>query len=409
MSGFDAEVIVVGGGPAGSATAWMLARGGRDVLILDRASFPRPKVCAEYISPEACRLLESMDVLAAAERAGAVRLTGMQVRSPNGTVLVGEFGAARERTGTYVDGLALRRERLDSLVLDAARRAGARVRECSHVADVSRDASGRVDGIVLADGTPLRARFVVGADGLRSVVARRLALGSRSRWPRRVAFVTHYRGIDGMGPHGEMHVERDGYVGLARVDSDLVNVAVVVPVRLAKSAATDIGAFIDEWIHRRPHLARRFANATRETVARGVGPFGWQVRRAWVPGAAVVGDAADFFDPFTGEGIYAALRGGELLAPYIHVACDARLARDEQDALRAYDRARRDAFGGKWKLERLVGCAVSWPLFMNRVARGLAKRRDLADTFVGVTGDVVPARAVLRPSYVVALAHASLL
>ena len=73
----------------------------------------------------------------------------------------------------------------------------------------------------------------------------------------------------------------------------------------------------------------------------------------------------------------------------------------------AYDRARQHAFGGKWMLERLVGMAVSWAPFMNRAARGLARRRDLADTFVGVTGDIVPARAVLRPAYALALAYAA--
>ena len=65
-------------------------------------------------------------------------------------------------------------------------------------------------------------------------------------------------------------------------------------------------------------------------------------------------------------------------------------------------------FGGKWKVERLVGLAVACPAFMNRAARGLARRRDLADTFVGVTGDVVPASAVLRPSFVLALTRAAL-
>jgi flavin-dependent dehydrogenase len=142
---------------------------------------------------------------------------------------------------------------------------------------------------------------------------------------------------------------------------------------------------------------------------RSTGPFAWQTRRAWGPGAALVGDAADFFDPFTGEGIFAALRGGEILAPYVHALCTSNAPGAEREALSAYDRCRRDTFGGKWKVERLVGYAVEWPLFMNRVARGLARRRDLADTFVGVTGDVVPASAVLRPAYILALAQASFL
>lgn len=407
MNRRDADVIVVGAGPAGAAAAWSLARGGRSVLLLDRAQFPRPKPCAEYVSPEASRILDAMGVLQPALRAGAASLDGMRVRAPNGTELIGEFGAARERVGLHTRGIALRRETLDALLLDAARAGGAVVRESAQVVGLVHDAAARVDGVTLRDGTVLRARMVIGADGLRSVVARRLGVGVRARWPRRVAFVTHYAGVDGMGAHGEMHVERDGYVGLAPVDSGLVNVAVVVPVARSRHAATDPSSFIAEWIRARPHLAARFARAARHTPARGTGPFGWRTRRAWVPGAALVGDAADFFDPFTGEGIYAALRGAELLTPYVHAVCATDDARVEREALEAYDRARRHAFGGKWMLERVVGFAVGWAPFMNRAVRGLARRRDLADTLVGVTGDIVPAGAVLRPAYALALAHAA--
>jgi flavin-dependent dehydrogenase len=375
--------------------------------VLDRAAFPRPKPCAEYISPEACRILEAMDVMDRALGAGAARLGGMMVRAPDGTELSGEFGRARERVGTHVDGIALRREHFDPMILDAARKAGARVEERAHVVDVHRDQGGRVDGVILATGETRHARLVVGADGLRSIVARRIGVGVRSRWPARVAFVTHFEGVDGMRNYGEMHVDREGYVGLAKVDHDLVNVAVVVPTSGARAAASDPTEFVDRWLRSRAQLAPRFARARSVSPVQAVGPFAWKSRRAWAPGAALVGDAADFFDPFTGEGIYAALRGAELLGPYAHAVCAARDGRGEEEALRAYDRCRRDVFGGKWMVEKLVGRAVAWPPFMNRAARGLAKRRDLADTFVGVTGDVVPASAILRPAYILALAHAS--
>jgi geranylgeranyl reductase family protein len=403
----DADVIIVGAGPAGAATAWSLARSGLSVIVLDRARFPRPKPCAEYVSPEASRILEAMNVLSAARSAGAAALDGMRVRAPDGTELIGEFGAARQRQGAHTRGIALRRELLDPLLVDAARGAGADVREERRVVDLTRDHRGRVNGVGLLGGEQLRARVVVGADGLRSVVARRLGVGIHARWPRRVAFVTHYAGVAGMGPHGEMHVERDGYVGFAPVDSGLVNVAVVVPAERARAAAAAPAEFVANWIRQRAHLAARFANATRHTPVRGTGPFGWRTRRAWAPGAALVGDAADFFDPFTGEGIFAALRGAELLTPYVHAVMAAGDEGAEREAFEAYDRARHHAFSGKWMLERLVGMAVSWAPFMNRAARGLARRRDLADTFVGVTGDIVPARAVLRPAYALALAHAA--
>jgi flavin-dependent dehydrogenase len=110
-----------------------------------------------------------------------------------------------------------------------------------------------------------------------------------------------------------------------------------------------------------------------------------------------VGDAADFFDPFTGEGIYAALRGAELAADAIVASAQ------DAGALRRYEDARRAEFGGKWKVERAIGSAVAWPWAMNRAVGALAARKDLANLIVGVTGDFVPASRVLRPGFLAQL------
>ena len=406
-----ADVIVVGGGPAGAATSGALARAGVDVLVLDRARFPRVKACSEYLSPEASRVLASMGALEMVERSGAARLAGMRVRAPNGTWLRGQYAAAHGFRGYRDWGLALPRERLDAILLDCARRAGARVHERARVADLARDATGRVVGVRVltrAGSATYRAPVVVGADGLRSVVARRLGLARRNRWPRRVALVAHYRGIDDVGDCGEMHVERDGYAGLADVGGGLTNVAVVVPARRGREiAAVGAAAFAERWLGARAHLATRFERAERVSPVLATGPFASHARRAWSPGAALVGDAADFFDPFTGEGIYAALRGGEMLAAHLLAAGDPGRSASVDAALRAYDRARREEFRGKWIVERLIGGAVASCFVMNRAARALAARRDLADLLVGVTGDFVPAREVLRPAFVLRLLSAA--
>ncbi len=403
-----AEVVVVGAGPAGAATAWGLARGGRDVLLLDRAHFPRPKACAEYVSPDALRLLDDMGVLDAARAAGASTLTGMRIHAPSGATMVGEFGAARGFRGAHDRGLALRRTVLDPMLVEAARAAGARVETGVAIRDLQRDASGRVTGVVDRTGRVIEAGLVIGADGLRSVVARRLDVGGRHHGPRAVAFVTHYADVEGMGALGEMHVARHGYVGLAPVEDGLTNVALVLPASRAAAASADPAAFVAQWLREHTTLGPRVTRARAMTPVRTTGPFGWRVRRAWRPGAALVGDAAEFYDPFTGEGIHSALRGAALLVPYGHAAATARDARDADIALAAYERARREAFRAKWIVERLIGLAVRHPWLLDRIARGLAGRRDLADTLVGVTGDVVPHATVLHPRFALALVRATL-
>ena len=405
----DAEVLVVGGGPAGAASAFFLARAGVDVLVIDRARFPRDKPCAEYLSPQASRILHDMGVLEAIEGAGAAQLSGMRVRAPNGAVIHGEFASSHGFHGFRDHGLALRRLELDALLLDRARAAGARVSEGLMVRDLVRDAHQRVDGVLVdttAGRRTLRASLVIGADGLRTVVGRRLGLTRLGRFPRRMAVVAHYGGVDGMGGCGEMHVDDAGYVGLSDVGHGLTNVAVVVPAARARVIAGNAGAFLDRWIADRPHLARRFVHAARLTTARATGPFNSHARRAWAPGAALVGDAADFFDPFTGEGIYAALRGGELLTGYAFDAARATTAHRHDIALAAYHRSLRHEFRGKRMVERLVGAAVAMPALFNRAAAVLSTRRDMADLLVGVTGDFVPPREVLRARFFLRLVAA---
>jgi flavin-dependent dehydrogenase len=397
-----AQVIIVGGGPAGSSLAFALARIGVRVLVLDRARFPRSKPCAEYLSPQASRVLSAMGVLEAVERSGAAQLAGMVIRAPDGTRVVGEFAGCSVK-GFRDRGLSVRREVLDHILLNAAREAGAEVREEVRVIDLSRDTSGRICGVRTAEDMVLSADLVVGADGLRSVVARRLGFARYARWPRRYALVTHYRGVEQIGECGEMHVERGGYVGIADVGDGLTTVALVVPSSRAKAMADGREAFLDRWLAGRPQLAARFARARRVSPVAATGPFASRARRAWAPGAALVGDAADFFDPFTGEGIYAALRGGELLAPVLAQSLGATSSRAADDALATYDQRRRREFGGKWIVEWIIGAVVGSPRLMNRAAHVLAARKDMADLLVGVTGDFVPARAVLNARFLLSL------
>ncbi len=342
----------------------------------------------------------------------AAPLTGMTVHAPSGGKIHGEFVAQHGFRGFRDRGLGIRRELLDAIVLDRARAGGVRVEEGVKVEDVLRDATGRVSGVRVrtdAGHRDIASELVIGADGLRSVVARRVGLAHTARWPKRIALVAHYRGVAGMTSLGEMHVTHRGYLGLASVNDGVTNVALVVNVHHARDMLGDPEAFLHAWIARHPTLAVRLASAVRVSPVRAVGPFASRARRPYTDGVALVGDAADFFDPFTGEGIYSALRGGELLAPFAVDVVHAASRRDpaqERRALRAYARARHDAFAGKWRVERAIGVAVAAPSLMNGAARVLGHDRDLSDLIIGVTGDFVPASAVLAPRVLLRVARA---
>jgi len=129
------------------------------------------------------------------------------------------------------------------------------------------------------------------------------------------------------------------------------------------------------------------------------GPFArWSRRAVSSSGSALlVGDAADFFDPFTGQGIYSALRGAELAASAILDTLTTGAS------LRQYARARRREFTGKWLLERMIGIAVGWPALIERVVGRMLRRPELADLLVRATGNCIPARAVLTPGVLAGL------
>lgn len=414
------QALIVGGGPAGSSLAWHLRQSGIDVVVLDRAHFPRRKACSEYVSPEGARILHAMGVLRTIESAPSARLHGMTVHAPGGSEIHGEFVSDHGYRGYRDYGIGVRRTVLDPILLGAARGAGASVHEGVKVDDLLID-GGRVCGVRTRSPEGTRewhASLVIGADGLRSIVARRAELQRRLPWPARIAFVGHYRGVRGVGRFGEMHVRRDGYFGLADVGDGVTNVALVVPRSQTRAdkhtgdraAASHADRFVAGWLAKHPELAARMIHAEPVAPLMATGPFASRARRAWTPGALLVGDAADFFDPFTGEGIFAALRGGELAASY---ACDAIAALEGHPtsravspghlphahvaALDAYDRDRRRVFGGKWRVERLIGAAVGSPALMNGAAALLSRDRAYADLLVGVTGDFIPPSTLLSP------------
>jgi menaquinone-9 beta-reductase len=401
VPGWDA--IVVGAGPAGSATALWLARGGARVVLVDRARFPRDKACSEYLGPETTILLERLGVLDDVERAGPARLYGMSVTAPDGTVMCGRFAGHHSYPSPRPYSFALARRTFDAILRRAAEASGALVRENLTVEDVTRPTHA-VTGVVVRNPAgrteTIHARVVIGADGLRSVIARRLKLARRSG-PRRVAWTVHLRNVRDVGAIGELHVSDCGYVGLGPVGGGVTTVALVLPLSAAKERGRTLrDGFLPE-LERFPGLRGRFAGATPVSEVLVTGPFARWSRRAVAPGggALLVGDAADFFDPFTGQGIYSALKGAELAAHTVLAA----LAADAHAPLEAahlapYRVARRAAFAGKWILERLIGLGVGWPRLTNRVVRRLAERGDLADLIVGATGNFVPARAVLGPT-----------
>ncbi len=400
----SADVVVVGGGPAGATAAALLARRGVDVVVLDRARFPRTKPCGEFLSPAATPLLETLGARDAVERAGARRLDRVRIVAHGEPVELRfpDLGTAPAW------GFALSRERLDAVLLDRAREAGAEVVE-GVVVDGPRMDGDRVSGVVVReDGQrgEIRARVVVAAGGRNDPVARALGLQRRSS-RRRYDLLAHWgASAEGAEPAGnadpvcELRISGDRYLAAAPLEAGRVNVNGVVP-REALRATSDPEALYDALLAADPGLRSWTAGRSRDAVS-AADVTALSTRSAVADGAVLIGDAALFLDPFTGQGIYLALRSGSLAAGAIADA----LARGRADraALTPYQAARAAELDAKRKVSGALQRILFRPRLARRMAIALRSDGELASVLAGVTGDLEPAERAWCVPYGIRLA-----
>jgi flavin-dependent dehydrogenase len=264
---------------------------------------------------------------------------------------------------------------------------------------------GRVHGVIVRQGTSgcreVQARFVVGADGPHSRIAGSLGLNRSARWPRRLGLTARYAGDFPATGFGTMVVGSDSYCGLAPLGHGLLNVGLVIPLG-AHNSSEPVATLFERQIRGLPGVRSRLGTAERVTDIRGSGPLAHSVRRVAGPGYVLVGDAAGFLDPFTGEGIFRALRGAELAAHVIDAAL-----REGQEATatvaRAYRHARTRAFQDKERLCWLVQLFLTQRPLFSYILRRLHSRPNLRAVLAGALGDFGPAASALSPAFLSSL------
>lgn len=393
------DVVVVGGGPAGTSAAIGLTCAGWHVTLLDRAWFPRDKACGEFLTPQAYRLLCALGVGDTLERAGLRRVRAAILNASNGV----QSQYVPNDAGSF--GYTIRRAALDSILLERARLAGVAVQEGFAVRHLLRDDAGCVTGIygTNAQGEPqeVRARLTLGADGTHSLVARQLHQVRPVRRLQRVAVVTHWRDVAGANDTLEMQVYGQTVCGLgfpgAADGSDAItaNLTLVVPTQAAARLAGRTAEFVEEALEMQfPALAARFAGAQRLEAPRTVGCFGHVCPQPFADGALLVGDAATFIDPFTGEGVYFALRGSELAVETANAAL--RSADVSARSLCVYQRLRRQ-LRQRYLLCDVVQAVVRTPQLLEQAVRRLERYPAVAARLYTILGDTRAPAAALHP------------
>jgi geranylgeranyl reductase family protein len=372
------DVLIAGAGPAGAVAATVLARAGARVLVLDRARFPRPKLCGDTLNPGALAVLQRLGLGCAA--ATSIPLEGMIVTGDDGVRVVGRYDS--------VSGRGISRRDLDLALLMAAAGAGARIEQGVLVQGPIVDSSERVPTVrglrvTGSQGKSLAipARIVIAADGRYSRVARALGLSRAARWPRRWAIGAYFENVAGLLPtFGEMHVRRTHYMGVAPLGHDVTNACVVTP----NPAGRLPGELLKSTLKRDSQLGDRFADARMITEPICLGPLSVDACAAGAPGLLLAGDAAGFVDPITGDGLRFAMRGAELAARQALHALEHGFDAAHVQLLAS----RRREFAAKWRFNRTMRWIVTYPSAVRAAEYGVAVIPQLLKQAIRYAGDV---------------------
>ncbi|QFU90558.1 NAD(P)/FAD-dependent oxidoreductase [Amycolatopsis sp. YIM 10] len=396
------DVIVVGARCAGAPLAMLLANRGHRVVVLDRVRFPRDTLSTHYVQPSALARLDRWGLLDRLVATGCPPISEAVWRF--GELVVRGFAPP---AGTVSVAYAPRRYVLDALLVDAAREAGAEVREGFTVRGLVFDGD-RVTGVRGrshgGSDEVLRAPVVVGADGRGSLVARAVnAAAYNERPPLTVVYYTYWRGLDpAHRGRNEVYIKDDKQIGVIPTHGDTFLIQAARPHSALAEYRSDIeGRYHAAIAEAAPELADELARrGTRTERFLGTGALGNYYRTPYGPGWALAGDAGYHKDPLTGQGIGDAWRDAESLAHALHDVLDG--GQDWNTALGAYEKARNAESETIYEFT-CEAASFRFDAMTNALLRVLAADRAQADRFFGVIAGSVSAEEFFSPENLLSL------
>jgi menaquinone-9 beta-reductase len=390
-----ADVIVVGAGPAGSAVSYYLATAGLDVLMLEKSSFPREKVCGDGLTPRAVRALTGMGV-PITEGDGWLRNKGLRIIGGGGRIEL-DWPDLSSYPGY---GLVRSRTDFDQILARHAEKAGARLLEGVNVTGpVIDERTGRITGVTAKDGRTFRGRMVVAADGNSSRLSIAMGLHKRDDRPLGVAVRTYYTSPR----HDDDYLEAwldlwdgdsllPGYGWIFGMGDGTSNVGLGLLNTSTGFGEIDYREMLRKWLAGMP-AEWGFTEENRTQPIRGAAlPMGFNRTPHYTKGLLLVGDAGGMVNPFNGEGIAYALESGEIAARVITQALARPTAASRELVLQTYPRQLKDAWGGYYTLGRIFVELIGKPSFMQFATRHGVKRPAVMRFTMKLLGNLTETR-----------------
>jgi flavin-dependent dehydrogenase len=370
-----ADVAVIGAGPAGAAAAIQLARRGWQILLVDQASFPRPKVCGEALGPAAAQLLDDLGVWPDARAAGAWPLPGLVIHGPDGSRTICRYPDRQP-------GWSMSRLDLDALLVAHAQAAGADLRARCRVTSLVRE-----DGLwALTCPRPLYARAVIVAAGRHQHL---LPMALRPRRSRRIVLVAPVTGIADLDAELALVLPRRGPPALiAPQGPQQASVALIFD---GVRPPTGIDGFLAA-LRDLPGLGERFGAADLLAPVRGMAIRAGRTAQPAFAGGLAAGDAYGCIDPITGHGITLALQSGIAAADILDIAL--RVGRLDQPFLQLYAATMAPLFEPPLHFASLAVHLTRHPWLAGGLLRRLGQRPDQCDALAAIQGGLRPADLV---------------
>lgn len=364
-----ADVIVVGAGPAGSTTAYYLAQAGLDVLLLEKATFPRDKVCGDGLTPRAVKQLVAMGV--DIDTPGWIRNKGLRIYG--GGV---KIELPWPELASFPDyGLVRARTDLDQIIAERASKAGARLLEGTTVTGpILDDRTGRIVGVTAKrgdDDLEYRAPLVVAADGNSARLSLAMGIRKRDDRPMGVAVRRYYQ----TPRHDDEFLESwlelwdgdrllPGYGWVFGLGDGTSNVGLGLLNTSKSFQNVDYRGLLRRWTANMPEEWQFDEDHATGPIRGAALPMGFNRQPHYARGMLLVGDAGGMINPFNGEGIDYAMESGHLAADVIVQALARRTAGQRERVLYDYPRTLKESYGGYFTIARLFVKAIGDPRVM---------------------------------------------
>ena len=401
------DVIIVGAGPAGATAALYAQREGLTTCLLDKARFPRDKICGDALSGKVVSILHELDLLDDVAKLPGATINEVVFGSPehvDARVDLRRYDHQDLATGKVLpmEGFVIRREVLDQFLFEEAKKVATACHEGFAVKDLIEE-DGRVVGVCGTVGDEereVRGRVVLGCDGFSSIVARKSGLYAHDPEHWVVAIRCYYENVAELTDQIELHFVDEvlpGYFWVFPLEDGQANVGIGMRHDALKKKKVDLKTALDEVINRSP-FAHRFKDARpmEEPVGWNL-PVGSTRRKSYGDGLLLLGDAAGLIDPFTGEGIGNALYSARYA---VEAVKEAIAADDYSEAFfKRYEDRLWDTIGDELATSTRMQKLGQYRPLLNFTINKAARNDKVRDLICGMMANAVPKKQLTNPLF----------